>query len=603
MKRYDNRYVAVQLGVVATALVCVFVLCTAQSFAQGCDDTPDHFTFTANTGDNYAIVVDSTSLDCDLSDCDEIGVFDGDLCVGASVFRGQWPLGITAWKDDTQTGDVDGYVSGNPMTFKIWYSTSDSEIENFDVIYESGNGTFDSGPFARLSLLCCNPPPPPTSFSAYNGCNSVTYSWGAVAGADGYCVYINGDSVWCGTETSHQFNDLEPVVQMFRVASYNECGLGELSTGLGKTPLAIPDVPSWWSASSDRCGYISITWENVDRDGGYLIYRDGGNEPIDTTGHDITSYVDSVTGLHEYSVSAFNYTCGESEKSEIATGTGRTTPSAVQPVMSPLVNKISIDWPVEASASTYELEVITPASMGDTAISMSDIGLVFTLPTDLDGLALSGLYWVELTCLNDCGRSNTLVDSVELFHIGGQVVDRAQDDTLRSVWVYIGSGDGSALRSAEVDSTLTNQYGHYRFVVAPGLYEVWRDSIYGDTYSIDVTDAPVDGKNFDVITDVREIESPDLPNSYSLAQNYPNPFNPQTQVEFTIPRASFVEIHIYNILGKRLRTLVSERLSAGRKVVTWDGTDDRGMPVSSGVYFYQIRAEGFAEARKMLLLK
>jgi len=154
MNRYIYRCCNYQLRAIITVLVCLLGLCVAQSLAQICDDTTDHFIFTANTGDNYAIVVDSASLDCNLLDCDEIGVFDGDLCVGASVFRNNWPMAITAWKDDSQTETVDGYVNNNLMIFRIWHNTSDVEIDDFDVIYESGDGTFDSGPYARLSLLC-----------------------------------------------------------------------------------------------------------------------------------------------------------------------------------------------------------------------------------------------------------------------------------------------------------------------------------------------------------------------------------------------------------------------------------------------------------------
>jgi len=565
--------------------------------SQGCDDITDHFQF-SQTDDYYAVVLDSVSSNCQLEPCDEIGVYDGDLCVGASVFQGQWPLAMKAWRDDTQTSVLDGYISGNPMTFKIWYSSGDSEIVNFDVIYESGDGTFDSGPFAKLSLLCCNPPSPPTSFSTRNGCNSVTCLWGAVQGADGYCVYINGDSVWCGTETSHEFTGLEPVVHIFAVASYNECGRGEQSAELETTPLAIPEVPSWCSVSDDNCDYISITWENVDRDGGYIIYRDGESIPIDTTGQDVTSYVDSVTGQHEYSVSAFNTTCGESEKSEIATGIGKTSPMGTQPVMNPLVNKIEIDWLPTPLASTYEL-IITPPD--DTIITDSETGYSFDLPTDAAGLAQSGLYCVELTCLNDCGRSNTLTDTVELYHIGGHV--HKQNVTLDNVWVFIGSNGGSALSSPDVDSTITNPDGNYRFVIAPGTYSVWRDSTDGDIYRITVTDEPVEGKNFNGFMDVREIESPELPKSYSLDQNYPNPFNPSTTIEFKLPRRSQVNIDIFNLLGQKVFTLLDQGCSAGSYRVDWDGSTDLGRKASTGVYFYRIRAEGYTATKKMIMLK
>ncbi|SYZ72225.1 exported hypothetical protein [Candidatus Zixiibacteriota bacterium] len=456
---------------------------------------------------------------------------------------------------------------------------------------------------------CCatplSPPPSPNSFSSSSGCNSVTYIWNAVPGADGYCVYINGDSVWSGTETSHEFTGLEPVVHMFTVASYNECGPGEQSTGLGKTPLAIPDVPSWCTASDNNCGYISLSWENVERDGGYVIYRDGSSTPIDTVPHDTTNYFDSTIGQHDYAVSAFNYTCGESEKSSIATGVGRAVPSGSQPSIEPLVNRIEITWPVNSAALSYELRVTTPESVGDMVVSLSGAGFVFALPTDSIGLATSGLYGVELTCINDCGRSDPLTDSIELYHIGGEVLFSDPGDHPGPYWVYIGSQEGlylSAMLSV-MDSALTNDSGLYRFVIPSGSYRVWCELDTIHVQDVDVVDAPIDDVNLDVATGVDDIDESGLPNTFSLSQNYPNPFNPTTQIEFEIPRASFVEIHIYNTLGQQLRILVSERLSAGRKVVSWDGTDDGGMPVASGIYFYRISTDGYAEAKKMILLK
>lgn len=102
---------------------------------------------------------------------------------------------------------------------------------------------------------------------------------------------------------------------------------------------------------------------------------------------------------------------------------------------------------------------------------------------------------------------------------------------------------------------------------------------------------------------VEEIQSATLPGDFALSQNYPNPFNPETRIEFSLPRASYVILEIYNVLGERVRVLVSERLSAGHKAVTWDGKDDNGSTVSSGIYLYRITADEFAEAKKMVLLK
>jgi flagellar hook assembly protein FlgD len=88
-----------------------------------------------------------------------------------------------------------------------------------------------------------------------------------------------------------------------------------------------------------------------------------------------------------------------------------------------------------------------------------------------------------------------------------------------------------------------------------------------------------------------------------LRQNFPNPFNPTTIIQYALPRTSQVQIEVYNVLGQRVRTLVNEIQTPGYKVVNWDGKDDTGSEVSSGVYFCRIQAGSFVKSRKMTLLK
>ncbi len=94
-----------------------------------------------------------------------------------------------------------------------------------------------------------------------------------------------------------------------------------------------------------------------------------------------------------------------------------------------------------------------------------------------------------------------------------------------------------------------------------------------------------------------------LPQHFSLSQNYPNPFNPQTSIRYALPQDAQVKLVIYNVLGQKIKTLVDEFQSAGHKVVWWDGKDERGDQVASGVYFYRLKADEFSEAKKMLLVK
>lgn len=94
-----------------------------------------------------------------------------------------------------------------------------------------------------------------------------------------------------------------------------------------------------------------------------------------------------------------------------------------------------------------------------------------------------------------------------------------------------------------------------------------------------------------------------LPREYTLDQNYPNPFNPSTTISFALPEASRVSLTIYNVQGQRVRTLASGNYEAGIYNFQWDATNDYGVRVSSGVYFYRIQAENYVETRKMMLLR
>lgn len=103
-------------------------------------------------------------------------------------------------------------------------------------------------------------------------------------------------------------------------------------------------------------------------------------------------------------------------------------------------------------------------------------------------------------------------------------------------------------------------------------------------------------------TDVDENPN-ELPKDFRLAQNYPNPFNPVTDIEFSIPVMSQVELTVFNVLGQKVAVLADDIRAAGVYHVVWKGTDERGSPVASGVYFYRLKAGELVATRKMMLLK
>jgi hypothetical protein len=89
-----------------------------------------------------------------------------------------------------------------------------------------------------------------------------------------------------------------------------------------------------------------------------------------------------------------------------------------------------------------------------------------------------------------------------------------------------------------------------------------------------------------------------MPVEYSLGQNYPNPFNPSTTIEFSLRQSGFVTLKIFTVLGNEVATLVAARLNAGRHLGEWAPND-----LPSGVYFYRLETESFAQTKKLMVLK
>jgi hypothetical protein len=94
-----------------------------------------------------------------------------------------------------------------------------------------------------------------------------------------------------------------------------------------------------------------------------------------------------------------------------------------------------------------------------------------------------------------------------------------------------------------------------------------------------------------------------LPNDFKLYQNYPNPFNGMTRIKYSVPKQSNVSIIIRDLLGRAIKTLISDSRNSGVYETVWDGTDDNHCSVSSGVYFISMVSSGYNKSIKIILLK
>ena len=110
------------------------------------------------------------------------------------------------------------------------------------------------------------------------------------------------------------------------------------------------------------------------------------------------------------------------------------------------------------------------------------------------------------------------------------------------------------------------------------------DTVYSDTVTIIVTSVGSTSLTF--------------PKVYSLSQNYPNPFNPSTIIKYDVAKESFVSLKIYDMLGREVKTLVNEDKPAGSYEIKFNASN-----LSSGIYFYRIKAGEFVQSKKMILLK
>ncbi len=174
----------------------------------------------------------------------------------------------------------------------------------------------------------------------------------------------------------------------------------------------------------------------------------------------------------------------------------------------------------------------------------------------------------------------TPAQPVELrFDVGGVDADLAERAGVYrkegDEWVYVG-------RRGTED-------GVQRAVSAPIL----QGGVYRAMVARDLTDGTGPGRRV----------GGEIPEACELEQNYPNPFNPATAIRFSIPEAGVVRLQVYDVAGRVVRTLMDGAMGAGRVLVTWDGTDETGRRVASGVYFYRLEASGATLTRKMMLLK
>jgi hypothetical protein len=263
-------------------------------------------------------------------------------------------------------------------------------------------------------------------------------------------------------------------------------------------------------------------------------------------------------------------------------------------------------------------------SLGAYTISNVDSGKYLVLAVPFSGYApafyKNGAYgvrrWKDADTVNIAGNVSGIdigvvaIHSTGFAHISG-MVRSSQGAPLDGVSLIATASTGDV-----VGYGLTDGNGQYSIDgVTAGAITLTVDEIdYNSTstvVTVPTTAFSVDQINFSLLpaTVTSAPSAVGVPTGYSLKQNYPNPFNPSTKISFEIPVSSTVTLRIFNMIGQEVKTLFHGTLSAGSQELVWNGTDDAGRTLASGVYFYSLNAvpvaggKTFTEVRKMVLLK
>ena len=415
--------------------------------------------YQGNGYNNMTFFISGATIDgINMESGDEIGIFDGDICVGAGVLTSEIPpvFQMVASADDPTTGELDGFISGNPIVYRLWDSSDNTEITDVIPTYTLGDGTFIQLGTAMVDLE-----------------GSITAAPIADAGVD---------------------------------QTVNE---------------------------------------------GDLVQLDG-SESYSPYGYDLTYLWTAPVGI------------------ELSDST------LVDPTFE--APEVSTNVPVE-----YEfILVVDDGISGNLRVISEPDTVVITVQN------------INQAPIADAGIDQTVME-FETAQLDGTGSSDPDGDDLTYCWISpleITLNDSTIVNpefiAPEVDE---NTLFDIILIVDDGIYNNLRISSEPDTVVIEVINFVGSDGNL-------------LPTVTGLNQNIPNPFNPETTIEYSLKEPGNICLEIYNIRGQKVKTLVNEFRNVGYHSVIWNGKDESGELVSSGIYLYQLKVDGeYKASRKCILLK
>lgn len=324
---------------------------------------------------------------------------------------------------------------------------------------------------------------------------------------------------------------------------------------------------------------VTLSWEEVLEASEYNVYRDEGEEPIATVTE--LSYEDTgLTNGQEYS---YYVTAVYASTGDESVPSNTVTAIPMPPISFPFVDNFETGAPYWTFAGSWGLTENQSFS-ATHSLTESPVG---NYANNLDIVA--GLINFDLTNYSEAEVSfwtrHALENNYDYMYLEVST-DGLNWDELAS---FTGSQSTWIQMTYSLNDYLEEPFVQLRFRFYSDTY-IMQDGMYIDDFEINVEDI---------------VSAGDPIVKFESISNYPNPFNPSTIISFNLNTETTenAELTIYNTKGQRVKTLVNDQFSAGQHSIVWNGTDDNGAVVSSGVYFYKIKAGDFEQTKKMILMK
>ena len=526
---------------------------------------PDSWNFSTNTGNSATIVLPTTAnpnIDgVELQNGDYIGVFTpAGLCCGWKQWQGT-NISLPTWGDNDQTSEIDGFQSGELIYYRVYRLSEAKEWDVVETAYSQGNGNYSPNAFIVLSkfdvtsqrCLMINFAAGWNMFStnvAPDDPNIATVMSPVV----GQVIIVkNGNG-----QTYIPVYGINDIGSMVYDAGYQAYFTDPISLEVCGTPLNsnMPiNLPLGWSLVSylptvpiDAAIALSTISSQL-----IIAKNNDGQTYIPAYGINDIGNMQSGQGYQLYlnAAGVLIYETGSLLK--------------LQELAKPAIEHFTFVSNTGENATLVVTSDINPRYSDGSSLEIGDEIGVFTS----DGLCCSAVVWTGDNKAISVWGNNSQTTEVDGFTAG---------DTFRvRIW--------NKASDTEYTATVSYQSGNPVVYQANGFSVLTQ--LIAELSSVDV----------------ERPETALLPTTFNLSQNYPNPFNSETFISYQISEKTTVELNIFDLQGRYIRTLVNENKEVGRYSVSWDGRDQSGNLVPSAVYLYRLKATDVLFSKKMILLK